>query len=106
MKADEADDVPVPGGSIHAAERPSSFAASWPAVTNSLRASLVAVERGHGSRSMMVMDCGGAMRIGEGAWSAKRVLCDGEGASAALGRERKGRGRQTLSVEVKIHLVH
>jgi hypothetical protein len=52
----------------------------------------------------MVLDCGGAMRIGEGAWSAKRVLCDGEGASAALGRKRKGRGRQTLRVEVKIHL--
>jgi hypothetical protein len=34
----------------------------------------------------------------------KRVLCDGEGASAALGRKRKGRGRLVLSVEVKIHL--
>jgi hypothetical protein len=34
---------------------PSSFAASWPAVTNSLRASLVTVERGHGNGSMMVM---------------------------------------------------
>jgi hypothetical protein len=44
------------------------------------------------------------MRIGEGVWSAKRALCDGEGASTALGRERKGRGRQTLSVEVKIRL--
>jgi hypothetical protein len=32
------------------------------------------------------------------------VLCDSEGASAALGRKRKGRGRQTLSVEVKIRL--
>jgi hypothetical protein len=61
----------VAGGSIHAAGRPSSFVDSWPAVTNSLRASLVAVERGHGSGSMMVMDCGGAIRIGEGAWSAK-----------------------------------
>jgi hypothetical protein len=98
MKVDEADDVPVrrvgsrsvAGGSIHAAGRPSLFAASWPAVTNSLRATLVAVERGHGSRSMMVMDCGGAMRIGEGAWSAKQVLCYGEGASTALGRKRKG----------------
>jgi hypothetical protein len=94
----------VAGGSIHAAGRPSSFAASWPAVTNSLRVSLVAVERGHGSGSMMVMDRGGAIRIVEGAWSAKQVLCDGEGASAALGRKRKGRGRQTLSVEVKIRL--
>jgi hypothetical protein len=94
----------VAGGSIHAVGRPSSFAASWPAVTNSLRASLVTVERGHDSRSMTVMDCGGAMRIGEGARSAKRVLCDDEGASAAQGRKWKGRGRQTLSVEVKIHL--
>jgi hypothetical protein len=44
------------------------------------------------------------MRIGEEAWNAKQVLCDGEGASAALGQKRKGRGRQTLSVEVKIRL--
>jgi hypothetical protein len=36
----------VAGESIHAAGRPSSFAASWPAITNSLRASLVAVECG------------------------------------------------------------
>jgi hypothetical protein len=43
------------GGSIHAAGRPTSFAASWPTVTSSLRASLVAVERGHGNGSMMVM---------------------------------------------------
>jgi hypothetical protein len=51
-----------------------------------------------------VMNCGGAMRIGKGARSAKRVLCDGEGASATQGRKQKGRGRQTLSVELKIHL--
>jgi hypothetical protein len=44
------------------------------------------------------------MRVGEEAWSAKRELCDGEGASAALGWKHMGRGRQTLSVEVKIHL--
>jgi hypothetical protein len=42
-------------GTIHAAGRPSSFAASWRAVTSSLRESLVAVERGHGNGSMMVM---------------------------------------------------
>jgi hypothetical protein len=53
---------------------------------------------------MMVMDCGGAMWVGKGVWSAKQVLCGGEGASAALGRKRKGRGRQVLSVEVKIRL--
>jgi hypothetical protein len=44
------------------------------------------------------------MRIGEGARSVERELCNSERASAALGRKRKGRGRQTLSVEVKIHL--
>jgi hypothetical protein len=54
---------------------------------------------------MMVMDYEGAMWIGEGAWSTKRVLCNGEGASAALSQKRKGRRRQTLSVEVKIPLV-
>jgi hypothetical protein len=44
------------------------------------------------------------MQIGEEAWSAKQVLCNGEGASAALGRKRNGRGRHALSVEVKICL--
>jgi hypothetical protein len=42
-------------GTIHDAGRPSSFAASWPAVTSSLKESRVAVERDHGSGSMMVM---------------------------------------------------
>jgi hypothetical protein len=42
-------------GTIHAAGRPSSFAASWPAVTSSLKEIRVAVECGHGSGSMMVM---------------------------------------------------
>jgi hypothetical protein len=53
------------GGSIHVVVYPSSFAANWPAVTSSLRASLVAVERGHGNGSMTVMVCGGAMRSTE-----------------------------------------
>jgi hypothetical protein len=44
------------------------------------------------------------MRTGEGERSVERELRDGERASAALGRKRKGRGRQTLSVEVKILL--
>jgi hypothetical protein len=44
------------------------------------------------------------MRIGEGARSVEQERCAGERASAALGRKRKGRGRQTLSVEVKIGL--
>jgi hypothetical protein len=42
-------------GTIHAVGRPSSFAASWPAVTSSLKEKLVAVECGHGNGSMMVM---------------------------------------------------
>jgi hypothetical protein len=42
-------------GTIHAAGRPSSFTTSWPVVTSSLRESLVAVERGHDNRLMMVM---------------------------------------------------
>jgi hypothetical protein len=92
------------GGSIYARGRPSSFAASWPAVTNSLRASLVAAERGHGSGSITVMDCGGAMRIGEGAQSAKRTLGRGEEARGALKRSRRKREQRALSTEVKIHL--
>jgi hypothetical protein len=44
------------------------------------------------------------MRIGEGARSVERELCDGNRASAALELKRKGRGRETLSVEVKIGL--
>jgi hypothetical protein len=42
-------------GIIHAEGRPSSFAASWPAVTISLKESRVAIERGHSSGSMMEM---------------------------------------------------
>jgi hypothetical protein len=92
------------GGSIHAGGRLSSFAASWAAVTNSLRASLVAVERGHDSRSMTAMDCGGAMQIGEGARGAKQVLGEDEGERAALGQRRRKREQRALSTEVKIHL--
>jgi hypothetical protein len=44
------------------------------------------------------------MRIGEGAWSVEQERCAGEKASVARGRERKGRGWQTLSAEVKIRL--
>jgi hypothetical protein len=44
------------------------------------------------------------MRIGEGAWSVERQLFNSERASVALGRKHKGRGWQTLSVEVKIRL--
>jgi hypothetical protein len=42
-------------GTIHTAGRPSSFAASWPAVTSSPKESCIADERGHGSGSMMEM---------------------------------------------------
>jgi hypothetical protein len=79
------------GGSIHTGGRPSSFAASWLAVTISLRAILVAVERGHGSGSITVMDCGGAMQIGEEAQSAKQLLGKDEGARTALGRKQERR---------------
>jgi hypothetical protein len=44
------------------------------------------------------------MRVGEGMRSVEQEPCDGETASAALGRKRKGRGRQTPSVKVKIRL--
>jgi hypothetical protein len=79
-------------GSIHAGGHPSSFATNWLAVTSSLRANLVAVERGHGSGSVTVMDCRGAMRIDGEARGARQVLGEDEGARAALGRKRKGRG--------------
>jgi hypothetical protein len=46
---------PLASGSIYAAGRPSPFAASWPAVTSSLKANLVAVERDHDNGSMTVM---------------------------------------------------
>jgi hypothetical protein len=63
METNETDDVAVRRlgsrslgcGTIHAVGCPSSFVASWPAVTSSLEESLVAVERDHGSGSMMVM---------------------------------------------------
>jgi hypothetical protein len=34
------------------------------------------------------------MRMGGGTRSVERELCDGERASATLGRKRKGRGRK------------
>jgi hypothetical protein len=87
---------------IHSAGFPSTFAASWPPFTNKLRDSFVAVERGHASGSMTVMDGGGAMRVGEGARNAKQEWRGGERASAALERKPKERMGQTLSVKVKI----
>jgi hypothetical protein len=52
---------------IHVVGCPSTFGASWPPFSSSCSANAVTVERGHGSGSITVMDCGGAMPIGEGA---------------------------------------
>jgi hypothetical protein len=57
----------VAGGTIHAAGCPSTFGASWPPFTSSLKTNLITIERLHGSGSSTVIDCGGAMSIGEGA---------------------------------------
>jgi hypothetical protein len=75
VEADEANHVAtrglsawsLAGGTIHSAGRPSSFAASWPAVTSWFRASQVTVERSHANRSMMTRGGWGAMRVDEGA---------------------------------------
>jgi hypothetical protein len=84
------------GGTIHAAGCPSTFGASWPAFTSSLKASLVAVERGHGSGSITVMGCWRAMRISEGArrrserWAeakGRAVLWNESEESGSNGRE-------------------
>jgi hypothetical protein len=50
------------GGTIHFAGRPSSFAASWPAETSSLRASRVTVDRPQAYGSRIVRGGGGAIR--------------------------------------------
>jgi hypothetical protein len=52
------------GGTIHAGGCPSTFGASWPPFTSSLKANRVTVERLHGSGSTTVIACGGAMSIG------------------------------------------
>jgi hypothetical protein len=56
----------VVGGTIHAVDCSSTFSASWPPFTNSLRANLVTVERFHGSRYNTVIGCG-TIAIGGGA---------------------------------------
>jgi hypothetical protein len=48
----------VARGTIHAAGYPSTFGASWPPFTSSLRANLVIVERFYGSGSSTVIGCG------------------------------------------------
>jgi hypothetical protein len=50
------------GGTTHAAGYPSTFGASWPLFTSSLKANLVTVERLHGSGSNTVIDCGEPFR--------------------------------------------
>jgi hypothetical protein len=84
----------LPGGTIHSAGRPSSFAASWPTVTNWPKASRVADERSHGNGSMMTRDCWGAMRTGEEAERKEQEeLSEEKGAVAettrGLGREEQ-----------------
>jgi hypothetical protein len=85
MEADEADDVAngglgtqsLAGGSIHSAGCPSTFAASWPPVTNKFRDSLVAVERGHAGGSMTVMVGGEPCE-----WAKERGMRSENGATA------------------------
>jgi hypothetical protein len=55
------------GGTIHAAGCPSKFGTSCLLFTSSLKANLVTVKRLHGSGFTMVIDCGGAISVGEGA---------------------------------------
>jgi hypothetical protein len=55
------------GGTIHLSGHPSSFAASWPAVTSWFRASCITVERSDANGSMMTRGGWGAMRVDEGA---------------------------------------
>jgi hypothetical protein len=60
------------GGTIHSAGWPSSFVASWPADTRSLRASRVTDERSHAYGSTVVRGERGAIRKGKGAESEGR----------------------------------
>jgi hypothetical protein len=57
---------------MHSAGCPSIFAARWPPATNRFRDSVVTVERSHAGGSMTVIDCGGAMRMGEGVRNKKQ----------------------------------
>jgi hypothetical protein len=79
------------GGSIYAGGCPSTFAASWPAFTNSLRANLVAVERGHDNGSTMMMGCGGAIRTSGGAQRQSEQGMKANG-RAVLRNEGEGSG--------------
>jgi hypothetical protein len=49
---------------IHAGGCPSTFGASWPLFTSSLKAYRLTIEQLHGSGSTTVIACGGAMSIG------------------------------------------
>jgi hypothetical protein len=86
----------IAGGLIHTKGCPSSFAANWPAFTSSLKANLVAIERGHDNGSITVMCCGGPWRLVKECGEAKRTTTQGEGARALpwVGGERdEGDGR-------------
>jgi hypothetical protein len=59
-------------GTIHSADCPSSFAASWLPATSWFRASGVTVERSHANGSTMMRGCWGAMRADEEAKNKER----------------------------------
>jgi hypothetical protein len=63
---------PPPGGTIHSAGRPSSFAASWPAETRSLRASRFTDDFSHAYEVRIVRGGSGAMRKDKGCESGGR----------------------------------
>jgi hypothetical protein len=94
VEVDEADDVAERWVGLPVRHRrddprrvcPYTFGASWPPFSSSCSANAVTVKRGHGSRSITVMDCGGAMPVDEGTWRRRQ--------------KRERRGRWALSVEV------
>jgi hypothetical protein len=107
VEADEANHIAarglgawsLAGGTIHFAGRPSSFSASWPAVTNWPRASRVADERSHGNGSTMMRGCWGAIRAGEEARRKEQEeLREEKDAMARTARrlEREEQGWQML----------
>jgi hypothetical protein len=79
---------------------PSTFGASWPPFTSSLKANLVTVEQLHGSGSSTLIVYEGAMSIGGGARDEVNTRRKRKGARRS-GAEARSKGRQALSVEVK-----
>jgi hypothetical protein len=76
---------------IHAGGCPSTFGASWLAFTSSLKANLVTVERGHGSGSITVMGCGGAMPVDEGVWRRSEHYARRRGAHCTESKAKETR---------------